>query len=384
MVKGLFSLALVSLLTLTSCGSTDDTQVFPTVVGVETRVAAKGLDHPWELVWGPDNWIWFTERDGNIGRLNPESGEVRRIHTIEDVWQASESGLLGMALHPQFTTTPHLFVAFTYDDAGKKERIVRFTYANDQLTERTTILEGIKANTTHDGCRLAIVGDKLFITTGDAQDQSSPQNKTSLNGKILRVNLDGSIPSDNPFPGSAVWSFGHRNPQGLVMASNGIMYSSEHGPSSDDEVNIIEKGRNYGWPNIHGLADNGSEQSFQASNNTVEPIAVWTPTLAVCGTTYYDKDLIPQWKNSLLVVTLKEKQLMVLKLSPDGRRAISQEQAFDNAFGRLRGICVSPDGRVFFSSNDTGDDAVIEVKPSVAKRKSSLNETSELLKAALH
>lgn len=386
MVKGLLGncllgLGLGSLLLLSSCGSTEDAPNFPTAVGVETRIAASGLDHPWELIWGPDDWIWFTERNGHIGRLNPETGEVKRIHTITDVWRSGESGLLGMTLHPDFPATPHIFVAYTYSEAGNKERIVRFTYTNDQLTERTTILEGIKAANVHDGCRLAIVGDKLFITTGDATDQSTPQNMASLNGKVLRVNLDGSIPSDNPFPGSAIWSLGHRNPQGLVMASNGIMYSSEHGPSNDDEVNIIEKGRNYGWPTVQGLADSPNEQAFKSSNSTVDPIAAWTPTLAVCGMTYYDKSLIPQWKNALLMVTLKEKQLMVLHLSDDGRRVDSQAKAFDNQFGRLRAICVSPDGRVFFSSNDENDDVVVEIKPIVAKRKSTVNETSELLRA---
>ena len=161
------------------------------------------------------------------------------------------------------------------------------------------------------------------------------------------------------------------------MASNGIMYSSEHGPDRDDEVNIIVKGRNYGWPNVNGFCNDAGEQAFCAQNQVVEPIAAWTPTLAVCGTTYYDKDAIPQWKNSLLMLTLKEKQLMVLKLSEDGRSVVSQEKAFDDQFGRLRGICVSPDGRVFFSTNDEQDDKVIEVKASIAKSKSSLNETSE-------
>jgi aldose sugar dehydrogenase len=378
MVKGLLASGVFAMLALTSCGSSDDVQNFPTVVGVETRVAATGLDHPWELVWGPDNWIWFTERGGNVGRLNPEDGVVQRIATISEVWQDGESGLLGMALHPDFPNTPHVFLAYTYDEENHKERVVRYDYNGMTLVDPVTLIDGIKANTFHDGCRLMIVGDKLFITTGDAGDQSAPQNKNTINGKILRLNLDGSIPSDNPIANNPIWSFGHRNPQGIVMASNGIMYSSEHGPSNDDEVNIIEKGNNYGWPNVQGMADQPSEQTFKNTNNTVDPIANWTPTLAVSGMTYYDKDLIPQWKNCLLMLTLKEQQLMVLDLSDDGRSIDSQAKAFDNEFGRLRGICVSPDGRVFFSTNDEGEDKVIEVKPAVAKRKATLNETSGL------
>lgn len=379
MVKGLLVLGSLFSLTFTACGSTDDAQNFPTSVGVETRIVTNGLDHPWEIIWGPDDKIWFTERDGNIGRIDPSSGEIERFLTIDDVWQVQESGLLGMALHPDFPNTPYIYVSYTYGEDTHREHVVRYTFDGASLKEPLVLLDGIKANNIHDGSRLVIVGDKLFVTAGDSGDQSTPQNKNSLNGKIFRINLDGSIPADNPFPNNPVWSFGHRNPQGLVMASNGIMYSSEHGPSNDDEVNIIEKGRNYGWPNVQGPASNGVEEQFKTTNNTLDPIAAWTPTLAVCGTTYYDKDLIPQWKNALLMTTLKEKQLMVLKLSEDGRSVISQEKAFDDQFGRLRGVCIAPDGRVFFCSNDQSPDVLVEVKPSAAKRRSSLNETSELM-----
>jgi aldose sugar dehydrogenase len=357
----------ILLLTLIGCNSPEDEQtpnIPATPVALETRVAAENLDHPWELVWGPDNWIWFTERDGNIGRLNPETGEVIRIHTIDEVWQQSESGLLGMALHPNFPGTPHLFVVYTYDENGtKQERVVRYTYTGSGLTEKTILLDGIKAYQIHDGSRLLIHEGKLFITTGDAGDQGTPQNKNSLNGKVLRINLDGSIPSDNPMPGSVVWSWGHRNPQGLTLGANGIMYSSEHGPGSDDEMNIIEKNRNYGWPNVMGYCNSPAEQTFCQANNVVEPITAWSPTLAVSGTAYYGKDLIPQWKNSLLMLTLKERELVILNLSSDGRTVDSITKAFDNEFGRLRGICVAPDGRVFFSTNDEGNDKVIEIRP---------------------
>lgn len=373
-------LPLLAILALVSCGSSSEELNIPTAVGVETRVAATGLDHPWELVWGPDNWIWYTERIGRIGRLNPETGEVQLIHTFSNVWQASESGLLGMALHPDFPTTPHLFAAYTYEDgAAKRERVVRLTYNGSALTDETILIDGIFAANIHDGCRLVIHDNHLFITTGDAGNQGLPQNKDAINGKVLRINLDGSIPSDNPMPENAVWSWGHRNPQGLVVAPNGILYASEHGPDRDDEVNIIEKGRNYGWPNVNGYCE-GNEVAFCNANNVAEPIAAWTPTLAVCGLKYYNNDLIPQWKNSLIMATLKEQQLMILHLSPDGRSVDSQTKAFDNQFGRLRAVCIAPDGRVFFSSQDK----VIEVKRSTAKRKTSLNDaTSELKLSAV-
>jgi aldose sugar dehydrogenase len=373
-----FSCYVVSLIIALLCNApSSESSQLAAETAVKTRVAATGLSHPWELIWGPDNWIWFTEKQGNIGRLNPETGKVQRLFTINGVWMQGESGLLGMALHPDFPITPHLFVSYTYDDAGsKKERVVRYTYDGATLTDPLILLDGITANTFHDGSRLLIIGDKLYITTGEAGQSSLSQNKSSNNGKILRLNLDGSIPSDNPF-GTPVWSFGHRNAQGLVLASNGMLYSSEHGPDRDDEVNIIEKGRNYGWPSVNGFCDQASEQAFCEANNVKEPIAAWTPTLAVSGMTYYDNDLIPQWKNSLLMLTLKERQFMVLKLSEDGRSVVSQETLFDEQFGRLRAICVSPDGRVFFATDVTAD-RVIEVTPLAAGRKSSAAERTGL------
>jgi glucose/arabinose dehydrogenase len=375
-MKALLVVGLGAMMALSACGgSSDDSPYFPKVVGVQTRVAAAGLDHPWELIWGPDNMIWFTERDGNIGKLDPETGAVTRLLTIPEVLQISESGLLGMALHPDFPNTPYLYVSYTYDEESPKERTVRYTYNGTSLIEPMILLDGIKANNIHNGSRIAIVGDKLFITAGDAGDQSLPQNVDAKNGKIFRINLDGTIPSDNPFPNNPVWSFGHRNPQGLVMASNGILYSSEHGPNNDDEVNIIEKGRNYGWPTVQGFADQPNEQAFKASKNTLDPIAAWTPTLAVSGMIYYGKDLMPQWKNSLLLMTLKEQQMVILKLSEDGKKVIEQQKAFDEEFGRLRAVCVAPDGRVFFSTNDRSPDQVIEVTPATAKTKASLNES---------
>jgi hypothetical protein len=184
------------------------------------------------------------------------------------------------------------------------------------------------------------------------------------------MNLDGTIPADNPNPLSYVWSSGHRNPQGLIKI-NDIMYSSEHGASTDDELNIILKARNYGWPNVEGYCDKANEKTFCEQNNIVEPIAAWTPTLAVAGIDYYNNDKIPSWKNSILMVVLKSARLVQMKLSDDGKKVVEENHFFTNEFGRLRDICVSPDGRVFIStSNKDGrgnpgvnDDRIIEIIP---------------------
>jgi glucose/arabinose dehydrogenase len=329
----------------------------------KARIVVDGLRYPWEILWGPDNMIWMTEREGKISRVDPATGRIELIARIDEVKSNGEGGLLGMALHPAFDKTPFVFVAYNYETSSGnyRERVVRYEYDRKTLVRPKVLIDNINASGIHNGCRLLITPDlKLFITTGDASNQSLPQNKNALNGKILRLNLDGSIPADNPFSNNPVWSFGHRNPQGLVYA-NQILYSSEHGPSSDDEINIIEKGRNYGWPNVEGRCNEAGEKDFCNQNKVKEPISSWTPTEAVCGLDYYDKDAISQWKNSLLLCTLKGSMLIQLKLSSDKKSISSGAEFFQGEFGRLRDLCISPDGKVYLCTSN-GNDKIVEIR----------------------
>jgi len=358
------SFYLLFLVVLFSSGKCSNEKTGLLGPALKTRVVAENLRYPWEILWGPDNMIWMTERDGKVSRVNPATGETKLLLDITEVRSSGEGGLLGLALHPQFQNQPYVYVAFDYDkpNVGYKEKVVRYEYNGQTLVNPVILLDNINAAGIHNGCRLLITPDlKLYITTGDASNQAQPQNKDALNGKTIRLNLDGTVPSDNPFPNNPVWSYGHRNAQGLVFANN-ILYSSEHGPSSDDEINIIEKGRNYGWPNVEGVCNESSEKTFCAANNVKEPIYTWTPTEAVCGLDYYDKDAIPQWKNSLLLCTLKGSKLVQLKLSNDKKTIISGAEFFDNTYGRLRDICISPDGKVYICSSN-GNDKIIEISP---------------------
>src|SRR4030095_4957532 len=242
----------VFLLILSHVGCKND----PASISISgTRTVKSGLDHPWEIIWGPDDHIWMTERDGKISRIDPLNGDVSLSFTVPDAQSNNEGGLLGMALHPDFAQNGFLYIVYDYNNGGNyREKLVRYTYANNTLNNPMTLLDGIIASTNHDGSRLWITNDadpKIFMTTGDATNQGLPQEKSALNGKERRLNPDGSIPPDNPFPNNPVWSYGHRNPQGLVMVNN-ILYASEHGPDIEDELNIIEKGRNYGWPVVNG------------------------------------------------------------------------------------------------------------------------------------
>lgn len=341
----------------------NDSPSTPADVVIKDSAIVQNLNFPWEILWGPDNFIWMTERGGKISRVNPSTGAVIPVFTIAEVVSTGEGGLLGMALHPDFSTNPFVFVSYNYNNGGNyREKVVRFTYSGSTLSNPVTIIDNIAAASIHNGSRLLITDDlKLFITTGDASNQANPQNTSSRNGKILRLNLDGSIPNDNPVPGNPYWTFGHRNPQGLVFANN-ILYSSEHGPNSDDEINIIEKGKNYGWPDVKGFCNESSEQTFCSTNDVREPISAWTPTIATCGLDYYNHNLIPQWKNSLLLVTLKQARLYQLKLD-DSKKVISTTtEYFAGKYGRMRDLCISPEGKVYIcTSNGGNNDKIIEV-----------------------
>jgi aldose sugar dehydrogenase len=330
-------------------------------VTLKDSVIVSGLSYPWEILWGPDNLIWMTERGGKISRVNPATGVVTPVFTITEVVSNGEGGLLGMALHPNFSVTPQVFVVYDYNNGPNyREKVVRYTYNGTTLTGPVTIIDNIAASSIHNGSRLVIVNDKLFITTGDASNQALPQNASSVNGKILRLNLDGSIPGDNPVAGNPYWSWGHRNPQGLVFANNKL-YSSEHGPTSDDEVNIIEKGRNYGWPDVRGFCNESGEQSFCTSHNVREPLKAWTPTIATAGLDYYNSDLIPQWKNSLLLVALKEARLYQLKLDNSFSTITNTTEFFANKYGRMRDVCISPDGKVYICTSNGGNDKIVQI-----------------------
>ena len=331
-----------------------------TPVELKTKVLVSNLTLPWELVYGPDNLIWFTEKLGKISRINPANGEVATLHTISEVRVQGEGGLLGMALHPNFSANRYVYVFYGYG-TPYRNKLVRFTYNNNTLGSPQTLLDNIPASTNHNGSRLLIAGDKLFVTTGDAEDLSTPQNVNSLAGKVLRLNLDGTIPSDNPFPNNPMWSYGHRNAQGLAMVGNRL-FSSEHGPSTDDEINIIEKGRNYGWPTVKGKCNESSETSFCNQNNVAESIIEWTPTIAPSGMMYYNSNYIPQFKNSLLLCLLKGSRLMQLKLN-DAQTAIAEtKDFFVGDFQRIRAITQSPEGKIYIcTSNGGGKDQIIEI-----------------------
>ena len=368
-MRTLFLISLVFVLLFQSCKSKDTLPppVLPDDWPTDTiRTIKNNLNFPWEILWGKDDHIWMTERGGKISKINPKTGDIAFSSSLTDVVSNSEGGLLGMVQHPDFLTNGFFYVVYNYNNGGNYlEKVVQLKFTNNALQVVATIKDNIPASGIHNGSRLWITTEaapKLFITTGDAAVQNNAQQTGSLSGKVLRFNLDGSIPADNPIAGSPLWSLGHRNPQGLVMA-NGIMYASEHGPNVEDELNIIEKNRNYGWPNVTGPCNDAAEITFCTTNNVKEPI--WSSgsvTFAVCGMDYYNNDRITTWKNSLLLTALKDANLRILKLSTNGQAVTGETIFFKNRFGRIRDICISPAGRVYLCTSNGGNgDVLVEI-----------------------
>ena len=255
----MFRCLLIAVALLLACSS------LHAQVDFTARPVVSNLRIPWDMVEGPGGYIWYTERIGLISRVHPDSNKVDTLLDMKDgVSNIVEIGLLGMALHPAFETQPYVYAAYAVrDNEDWVKRITRWKYNGTKLVEPEIIYELRPAQQWHQGCRILILPDStMMFTNGDQPSPDSTFSLTSEIGKTIRINLDGSIPADNPFPGSKIWSIGHRNPQGICRTSKGEIYVSEHGDNTEDEINRIVKGGNYGWPRVVGRSDTPSEKTF--------------------------------------------------------------------------------------------------------------------------
>ncbi len=328
-----------------------------------------GITRPWEILWGPDDYIWATCRTGQVLRIDPLTGNyttILNIGTTVANGGSGEPGMLGMALHPDFATTPKVYIVYCYNPTTNtvKERLVSYDWDGTNLVNEVQLINNIPGNQIHDGSRIVISPDnKIMMTTGDTGTGGAlSQDMASLNGKMLRINLDGSIPDDNPDPTSYVWSFGHRNAQGLCYGPTGILYQSEHGQSNSDEFNIIEASRNYGWPTVQGACNNATEITYCNANNVKEPLMEWSPCVAVNGIEYYSHPAIPEWENSIIMGVMgglngtssSNDRVSILHLSSDGLTVSSEDKFFTSLNQRFRDICVNPyTGAVYVALNGT-------------------------------
>ncbi len=370
------SLIVVTTLSLIFTSSfAQETLQLETTLLTEREVAV-GLDLPWELHWGPNDNIWVSERSGRILLVEPESGNTRTLLDLNVTGNGGgEPGLLGLTLHPDFENTPLVYVVYNYNSGGIKERLVSYSFDGESLSDETILLDNIPGAQIHNGSRLMITDDlKILMTTGDI---GTPGNAQSLGdnimGKTLRLNMDGSMPDDNPVEGTYIYSYGHRNAQGICTSPNGTIYSTEHGPNHSDEVNILAPGQNYGWPEVTGPCNTSFEQDYCANNETVEPIYAWTAyCIAPNDLVYYDHPAIPEFNNSLLVAILggigaQEPRISQLVLSDDGSEVLEEIQ-YLTTYGRIRDVCVNPNnGAIFFATNGpnypgSGPNKIIEYR----------------------
>lgn len=330
---------------------------------VETSTLFTSAQLPWELKYGPGDSLWMTTRTGQVYRVhNTNGGSTLLLDHSANVWQMNEAGMLGFAFHPQFATNPYVYIAYAYTSGGlNRERLSRFTYSGNTLGSEQVILDGgnILASNIHNGSRVAVLPDNtLLMTTGDAELPNQAQNPATFNGKVLRMNLNGSIPADNPDPSTYVYTRGHRNPQGLLVHPNGKIYSTEHGPSENDEFQIIEAGRNYGWPDVQGFCDDdigAGESAYCTANNIKEPLLSWNvfpgPTWAPNDMIWYTHPSIPEFQNAMLITFLKTSKINVVRLNAAGDAVTSQQDYFAFVWGRLRDITAAPNGDIYIATN---------------------------------
>ncbi|MEX2007052.1 MAG: PQQ-dependent sugar dehydrogenase [Candidatus Saccharimonadales bacterium] len=300
---------------------------------ITTEVVAKKLAVPWEIAFLPAGDMLITERRGTLKRI----GTGTQIYNVSGVEHIGEGGLLGLALHPNFEDNRLLYLYLTTRSGDDLiNRAERYRLTDDQLTEKTVIISDIPGAANHDGGRLAFGPDgMLYITTGDAGQPQLAQDKNSLAGKILRLTDNGRVPASNPL-GSAVYSLGHRNPQGLAWDNKGQLWATEHGQSAYDEVNLIKPGGNYGWPIIQGDETQAGMTGPIAHSG---PNETWAPS----GMAFAD--------GSLFFSGLRGKTLYKAKLNPDNSLAISSH--YSGEFGRLRAVVVGPNDNLYISTSNT-------------------------------
>ena len=352
----------------------------------KVETVADNLEIPWEIVFASDGRIFFTERVGNLrvienGQLNPEPV------TSIDVG-GGEGGLLGVALDPNFEQNHYLYLYYTYSEFPfTYNKVVRYIEKNNALSDEIILIDKIPGAIWHDGGRIMFGPDeKLYITTGDAGNANSAQDLNSLSGKILRINSDGTIPSDNPYADSLVFSYGHRNPQGLDWdPATGKLVITEHGPSGErgfahDEINVIEPGKNYGWPKVIG-----DEQESDLTNPILHTgDDTWAPS----GASFYDSQNISEWENKYFVATLRGSHLRMLDLDLESNNVISSEPLFSGLFGRLRDASMGPDGNLYLlTSNRDGrgtpaenDDKIFKIIPIISEERKIGDSSSSPLK----
>ncbi len=328
---------------------------------VDSQNISKSLDYeytpvisnlyvPWSIVFPTPDSMYIAQRSGEIVYYK-NSQKQADFYKFSEISATNEEGLMGMILDPDYPNSPYIYTSLAYEENNQMfVKVVRLTDINNQAKEVEILLDKIPAAKFHAGSRLRFGPDqKLYITTGDATNKDIAQDINSLGGKILRMNKDGSIPEDNPFDNSYVYSYGHRNPQGIDFDPiSGVLFSTEHGPSlfdgaaGGDEVNRIIPGKDYGWPKV---------SHTESTPEAIDPLLVFTPAIAPASGVFYNGDKYPSLKNTFLFGGLRGEGIFVIYLD-ESRQEVNSYEKLNITEGRIREIAVSPDGYIYFSTSN--------------------------------
>jgi glucose/arabinose dehydrogenase len=336
----------------------------------------QGLEHPWGMAFLPDGSLLITEVAGRMRLFKDGKLQEEPLAGVPPVFAQGQGGLLDVTLHPNYAENGWIYFAYAgIDEAGKGAgtRVARAKLGEGRLTDLEVIYRSnaVSGSGIHFGSRLVFDrSGQLYVSHGERGDGAKAQDLARHNGKILRLNDDGSVPADNPFVGQAgaapeVFAYGVRNPQGMALhPETGALWENEHGPMGGDEVNIIRPGVNYGWPLITWGIDYSGEPingGLRRQDGLAQPLHYWDPSIAPAGMAFYQGDAFPEWQGDLLVAALKFE--LVARLELDGDRVVGEERLLEGELGRIRDIEVGPDGYVYLLT-DEPEAALIRLVPA--------------------
>lgn len=328
-------------------------------------VVQSGLSVPWDLAFAPDGRMFVTERMGNIIIFESGKPNAKRVGSarVSDVKAMGEAGLMGIAIDPDFSQNGFVFVCASRTDGGEwRNQILRYKASGNTLGfDGYVVRNGMRAGTIHNGCRLLFGPDgKLWATMGETGVGRLAQDPNALNGKVLRIQRDGSVPADNPIltgaaSRTAAYTMGNRNPQGLAFQpSSGVLFEIDQGATTNDEINVVAAGKNYGWPDQEGTggAAKGFTNPIWSSGNA---------TYATSGAAFVDGPEWGTWSGSLFVATLKEQDLR--RFQVDGTAVVPKEVLYDQKYGRLRSVTVGPDAALYVTTSNGSGDRIVRIAP---------------------
>lgn len=358
----LFSSSFIFLLISYACSSEIDNSEDPKVK-IKTVTVAEGLKSPWGMAWLPDGRMLVTERSGEILILKNDKLTGEKLSGVPEVYDNNQGGLLDLRLHPDYENNGWIYFSYSKPgEGGGSTAIMRAKIEGNSLVSKELLYESFPKTKSgvHFGSRIDFDGKGfVFFSIGERGEMENAQTTANPYGKIHRLHDDGRVPEDNPFvaiPGAehSIWSYGHRNPQGMMFhPTSGELYSHEHGPKGGDEINIVKKGKNYGWPEItYGIDYDGSIITEITKKEGMEqPIHYWDPSIAPCGMTFVTSDKYPEWKNNILLGALKFQYLCRVVVE-DGKYV--KEEKLLEGIGRVRHAAQSPDGFIYVAVEGPG------------------------------